>query len=391
MMHIKMTRAFHPVGEGAFCMETFLVEETKYHFVFDCGSSTRLNLIDGTSAFVIKQIESNLDSGEEIEAIFISHFDREHMNGLGELLKKHPVKKLFLPLLKQESRLFLSLKARIEFGNESEGFIHTLIENPRDLLQADEYNVEQIILVDEVDEEASRAVRDVVDFDEMDGIIASNTLLQCKFGMNIPFWRFVLVNFREENRIQKLVKALQQRELPVPQNDEEVSGLWKAHQREIMEIFMSEILEDFSTNSLVVYSGKAMDEMEVEVQPIQSGKSWGECRTFFCVRSGCMYMGDYNIERKLKWNWLKSLYQKEWNEISIWQLPHHGSSKNFNHEMAVHNAEIYVACAGSNNLFQHPSRSVIKKLELTGKIVYWVNEEVENRVVFLYEFPVAIS
>lgn len=386
MMSIRMTRTFQPVGEGAFCMETFQAEERKYHVIFDCGSSTRLNLRDGTSAFVIRETEAGLEPGESIEAVFISYFGREHMNGLEKLLKEHPVKRLFLPLLQPESRLFLSLIARIEFGNGSYDFVRKLIESPLDLLQEKTYQIEKIIFVDEVDEEAQDTDRHVFDLDLVDGVIASNSLLQCKFGDKQPRWKYVVANFREESRIQKLRKALLQKGLAVSGDETAACRLWNEHQREVIAVFMEDSLEGFHTNSLVVYSGKATKKMEVEVRPVQSGQNWGTCKSFFRIRSGCMYMEDCDAGRRVRWNRMKSIYRDEWDEISIWQLPHHGSSKYFNHELAVHAAEIYIACAGTGNPYQHPGRSVINKLQLTGKIVYLVNEEEDNRVTFLYEF-----
>ena len=128
------------------------------------------------------------------------------------------------------------------------------------------------------------------------------------------------------------------------------------------------------------------DRFDVEMRPVQDGKSFGTCRSFFRVRTGCMYMGDFGLEKRLQWYRLKTIFGDEWDEISVWLLPHHGSAKYFRHEVAVHDAELYIACAGVANTFQHPSRTVMRKLELTGKKVYWVDEEPENRVVFLYEF-----
>ncbi len=386
MMHIEMRRTYNSVGEGMFCKERFEVGGTSYCFVFGCGSSTSLNMQEGTSAFVSREIDFSFREGEAIDAIFISHYDREHINGLEELLCRHPVKKLFLPMLAPESRLFLTLNSYIEFSNASGEFVRVLISAPQELLQDKRFEIEQIILIEEMAENSLNGQQPVIDFEEISGKIASGVRIQCKFGMEIPIWEFVLANFREEIRIQRLIKEFHKRRLPIPKNTQDVNRLWDRYYKEIVRMFMEDLLEDFSTNELVVYSGKVPGNYEVEMRPVQEGKSWGACRSFFRVRSGCMYLGDYSLEKRIQWNRLKHVYGEEWEEISVWQLPHHGSAKYFRHEVAVHHAELYIACASSVNIFQHPGRAVIRKLELTGKKLYLVNEEPENRVVFLYEF-----
>lgn len=384
-----MKRIYNPVGEGSFCMERFTVDETRYCFVFDCGSSTSLNMKEGTSSIVSREIAFNFDEEEAIDAIFISHFDREHMNGLEELLRKHPVKKLFLPFLEPESRLLMSFQLKMEFSNESSFFAHLLMNHPMDLLQDKKYDIGQVVLVKELGAGEAEVGRSVVDLEQVPESVLSGTLIQCRFGTDEVLWKFVLINFREENRIQRFRKEFHKKKIPVPKNVQDANNLWVERYKEIMGILMDELLENFNTNALVVYSGKMTDRFDVEMRPVQNGKSFGTCRSFFRVRTGCMYMGDFGLEKRLQWYRLKTIFGDEWDEISVWLLPHHGSAKYFRHEVAVHDAELYIACAGVANTFQHPSRTVIRKLELTGKKVYWVDEEPENRVVFLYEFSSA--
>ena len=82
MIQIAMKRIFNPVGEGSFCIERFTAGGEGHCFVFDCGSSTSLNMKEGTSLLVSRELDFNFDGEEVIDAVFISHFDREHMNGL---------------------------------------------------------------------------------------------------------------------------------------------------------------------------------------------------------------------------------------------------------------------------------------------------------------------
>ena len=386
MIQIAMKRIFNPVGEGSFCIERFTAGGEGHCFVFDCGSSTSLNMKEGTSLLVSRELDFNFDGEEVIDAVFISHFDREHMNGLEELLRKHPVRKLFLPKLGREDMALMSLKIRFEFSNESSGFVQMLVSHPLDLVFENKYDIGQVVLVEALGGMETDVRRNVLEFNRVPENIPSGTLIQCSLGTELVLWEFLLVNFREENRIQRLKREFHKKKLPLPKDAGDASRLWDSRYKEIVAIFMEDLMEDFNTNALVVYSGKRTDRFEAEMRPVQSGKSFGNCRSFFKVRSGCMYMGDFSLEKRPQWYRLKEIYEEEWDEISVWQLPHHGAAKHFRHEVAVHGAEIYIVCAGTANTFQHPGRTVVRKLELTGKKVYWVDEEPENRVVFLYEF-----
>ena len=77
MKKVQVQRIFYPVGHGAFYVETFHDCKGKFFtFVYDCGSSNK-NLIK-------KCIEDAVNKGDfiKINALFISHFDEDHVNGL---------------------------------------------------------------------------------------------------------------------------------------------------------------------------------------------------------------------------------------------------------------------------------------------------------------------
>ena len=77
---IMMTRAFLPVGQGAFYMETFALDSGKATIIYDCGSSTDVHIVE-------QMIQNLFKPGEDIAGVFISHFDEDHTNGLPFLLK----------------------------------------------------------------------------------------------------------------------------------------------------------------------------------------------------------------------------------------------------------------------------------------------------------------
>lgn len=98
----------HPVGQGLFYSGKISYEnKVKFRMVFDCGSNT------GGACQEEIEIYRDSDFLEEkvIDLLVISHFDADHVNQIENLLKDNiKVKKLVMPFLTFEERLFLVLK-----------------------------------------------------------------------------------------------------------------------------------------------------------------------------------------------------------------------------------------------------------------------------------------
>lgn len=71
-----MIRTFHSVGQGAFYSEDF----DNFKMVYDCGSYKNKDLIEN-------EVKNSFDTKEVIDAVFVSHFHEDHINGLEFLLK----------------------------------------------------------------------------------------------------------------------------------------------------------------------------------------------------------------------------------------------------------------------------------------------------------------
>lgn len=99
-----MIRSFLPVGQGAFYCEQFegWGDNEDVNIVYDCGSSTNVKLVE-------KQIRDNFYKGQTIHAVFISHLDDDHINGIPFLLKYCHVKKMFFPLITEKNTKYISL------------------------------------------------------------------------------------------------------------------------------------------------------------------------------------------------------------------------------------------------------------------------------------------
>ena len=88
-MSHKITRIFHPVGQGAFYSERHDVDGQKFNIIYDCGS---FNVRQGT-----KVVEEAFDENEIIDSLLISHFDFDHISLLQTLIRRCQIRKVVLP------------------------------------------------------------------------------------------------------------------------------------------------------------------------------------------------------------------------------------------------------------------------------------------------------
>lgn len=117
-----ITRLILPVGQGAFYVEKF---QNGKNIVYDCGSI-------GNEKKIEELIEKCFERNKVIEAIFISHLDKDHMSGVEALLTKCEVKRICFPLITKEMKQTLKIKIMIEeaIGNSYSKFIREFIEDP---------------------------------------------------------------------------------------------------------------------------------------------------------------------------------------------------------------------------------------------------------------------
>lgn len=75
---MKVIRTFHPIGQGAFYSEQFINDNNTPigTIVYDCGSN---NLT------CLKKIIPGCFISRDIDILFISHFDADHINGISTL------------------------------------------------------------------------------------------------------------------------------------------------------------------------------------------------------------------------------------------------------------------------------------------------------------------
>ena len=214
-------RKFHPVGQGAFFTETFNVLQpngsfANFSIAYDCGSSKSKY---GKGKFDINAYirKSNIKT---IDALFLSHLDNDHCNGLKSLFNRYKIKHIFLPLMSPNEKALSLLKhlsrSRHWTGNDNK----TL-----DLI----FEPEKIVKTYSNGECKSHFVKTYLDSTNEENFLSSllessifidNIKGDIEFGKSIRFthpnnnskfinWFFIPWNFEFKNRQDKLIRCME--------------------------------------------------------------------------------------------------------------------------------------------------------------------------------------
>ncbi|MBA6118884.1 hypothetical protein EGJ22_18295 [Pseudomonas sp. p99-361] len=139
---------FHPVGQGLFTSGVFQLEGADpYWWVFDCGTYLKKHQVDLTKE--IDQLSHSVTISRpkrapKLDMVFISHFDRDHINGLLELLAKFEVGRLVLPYIPLGLRISIAMEVRASTFSDWQLFV---IDPVKYIASAQNINVERVAVV----------------------------------------------------------------------------------------------------------------------------------------------------------------------------------------------------------------------------------------------------
>ena len=196
-----MQRTFYPVGQGGFYSESFKTENNNFNVVYDCGSISR---------GVDKVISNSFDKNEDIDILFISHFDSDHVNKIN-ILKNSvgKIKIVIMPLLSEEDKNFLLLVYKW-LGSEYKNSLD-ILNNPKEFFGSETKIIWVREVVESRDEESNQEIRDVAEIE--DGA-------EIKNGENInfslerrKFWIYKPCNYKNKTRHKELLKKFREKNI----------------------------------------------------------------------------------------------------------------------------------------------------------------------------------
>lgn len=319
-------RNFYRVGNGLFALE-----QTKgIVSVYDCGGQSQ-KVIDDSILEVRKLVRAQVDN------LFISHYHKDHVNGLVALLSSFNVKRIFLPMVPNLTLVYNFSSARsnyhyADFILNPEGFIRGLSPDSFVFSVAESQQVGQ-------DGESSRL--------NLDDVTGSSVLNGGFAVVYLENWEYRLFNRRclTPTELDGFMSRLGlSRDATT---DEIISALQKSGKNSLLEslraVFSKEELTKINDYSMVVWSGRS-----------ENGSN------------GCIYTGDYNAKAHM--GDLQALFGSRLTDAEIIQIPHHGSVNNFNSALCSNSATHVISASGGpyrGRQFVDPS-SVIDWMQKNG-------------------------
>ncbi len=399
-------RTFYPVGQGAFYSETHKLGDRTFTMVYDCGSSTlKKNEME-------KIIEDAFEENSIIDVLFISHFHADHVNGIELLAKRCKIKLVILPLITNEEMVLVNAinlsvygfdstrifeRPEISFGKGA-SFIGILQTDEEDLgnnerVFLSEFNEKRQERSEETDSRREGENIKVATLDEKiterkpsgTRFYISNAVLQ-KGVTNKDLtdcWRFIPFNYRADERMKKFKDELLKRGCPINEIvkrylsgdykdvKEALEDMGKVY-KDVKEVY-KDVCGGLNESSMILYSGKEKIDfidtyapsflhcfLETEKQRPVEVLFWG------ASQSGCLYMGDINLNRDSIVTDIKGKLGQHLNFVGTLQVPHHGSKHNFSADILLPNMFYAVFSYGKDNSYKHPSDEVLRQV--------WVND-----------------
>lgn len=372
---MKIIRTIHPVGQGAFYSERFLDEEDNHValVVYDCGS--------WDSAYLERELLSYFQKDDVIDILFISHFHKDHINGIAKLRNIGVrINTVVAPLISPQNRWFYIYAEDID---------KELIDNPREHIGA-----EKVIFIEPIkigqepiwDNKRSRYIEQITDSNTSSGAEISSS----KF----PYWCYIPFNFDESLRVNRLKTELESKGIDITRLDDAAyidihkSNIRKAYEKVCMSKNKG---KNINETSLIVFSGDCRDRHNI-IEKLYIGiwPYWDfwQYSHIYDVKCGCLYLGDTDLKQE-RGNNIDiladlgrhlSIHKKKVGTI---QLPHHGSNANFSADLFSNfvNGRIYFASHGNYNRYKHPSQNVVSQIKNKGYWFWGINNCPQTRLM----------
>jgi len=358
MILYRFKRVFVPVGQGAFYFESlFFQEQRDFNVIYDCGT-----LYPSKSK---RELVEEIFRSKDVDILFISHFDYDHVSLIPALINKvNTIKLVILPFLyERDKKIIISLYRILAKELTSDyGFVADLVENPRSIFKDDSNIIEVRPWEDEREEEEE------INLDNLDGV----PKLKQKIHSGSKFfkencWLYIPYNFYYSRNAEKLKQMLKGVGIDVNRLINDAVYLKsliedKSQRKKICEVY-NKLEGNINFNSLIVYSGpfrKCRTEIFNEIFMFDA---FDFCN-FIAItekvsrRSSCLYTGDADLTNS-KFS-LRTIFSKYWKRIGIIQVPHHGSYKSFNSKNF--RKCVFATISVGKNPFGHPSAKTLQEL-----------------------------
>lgn len=318
-MKIITRKTFYPVGQGCFYSERITTDNDEKTIVYDCGSINTEHLQN-------EIIQSDL---AQIDYLVLSHFHRDHINGIEKLLKKKcEVKNVIIPKIDA-----LDVAFYLGTGNT----IENVMIDPNAYFGVNT-NIIRVTISDEPTVLEENSV--------VPSTISHSTTLPIinglSKGIGLWFLRFYV------DPIVFLGKPLVKGDRDIIDGIKDITD-YKKNKKALIEAYKKLSNRDVNLTTMSMAS-------------FPSDELWPfyHCNHRYAVsvmNGDTLLNTDVRIEKYIK-------HYIELNKFMIdFYIPHHGSHKNLCRPLYEWNLKRGIVTSGYNNNYGHPSGVILRKFE----------------------------
>ncbi|VVP37955.1 hypothetical protein PS876_04690 [Pseudomonas fluorescens] len=412
---LKVLYNFHPVGQGVFSSGMLAPDDgSNKHFwwVFDCG--THLKRHHARRDAEIDNLVAMIGAAPaarrpRIDLVFISHFDKDHVNGLLKLLERFEVGRLVLPFIPLHERL------HIAFSGKSVQRIHPwqlfIIAPSRYIQGADGIQVDRLTVVlpsgsdgprDDNDSDTRPWDEDPIDivpppsetpeeiraFDNFDGAGIRIEWLAQGASLKVGnVWEFVLYN--DPSTIVRATPPFRQHAKQLA--DQMINATCDATRAVIKDQIVALYAVHHGTTapeknliSLFVYAGPLLKPKQV----LLCSSHYRYRPPYYSKRQrithAILYTGDGFLKKPVQLSDMLNYFgSARINRPKVVQVMHHGSRSSWHQGVADALAPEYsIFCAYRHGLYFHPHGDVWEDFEGYGR---WICGEHAWEKFWLYQ------
>ena len=342
-MSIELHRTFWPVGHGAFYTEQFTNHISGHCFtaVYDCGGPQVLDCIDD-----FNDEEKKLD----IDLLFISHFHRDHTNGVRELINRANVRQIILPQLEQlmlcEAYIynaFSSNRKNLDFDSDWQKMIVELANNKS-------FGDVKIVQVSPSSAEDNESISTETLSTHTEIKSGTNIVLTTTIdNHNVPWWTYIPVNVTyDQSKADSLIIEIEKIANLTIKSGRSID--WGRLRQALEQIGIKKVKKIYKE----IYGVDKHNSYSMPVISTPTNKiaidlyccdlDWDNdcCCELSCVRwkvfkrkhmLSCLYMGDFEAADANTFRQLNRVLYDKISQIGIVQVPHHFSPNNHNPQL----------------------------------------------------------
>lgn len=386
---------FHPIGQGLFYSGTIMNDNKSFTMVFDCGSESPKKKRE--------QVIDNSVVPKHIDLLIVSHFHRDHVNGLEKLMKDRTVGEVVLPFINENEKILHFLHHQMEMsrmGNEDEDLFYEVVSSPERFFE----NAQKISFL--LDNGKGKNTRDYEEYNGWNELPISPPSGYSSTNNKVKFYNHTAILMHEywvfrfflKQPSSRSVKSLEKK---IKDNGLEL-GNFKEKYNAYKKIFNSTIKSaERNSTSIVCCHGprfsiaKKFHQNYIErAWVLEFNGSRAEHHalayknessinpTSFVLPLFQLLTGDAELTTKEK---VISHFHEVFSSIMLFQIPHHGSKNNWYHWFTEElvNCRHWVCCYGNQNRHKHPDADfsctpVIKVTEMgnphciSGHLCYYI-------------------